>query len=113
MLSKKFRLTENRDFLKAKKYGRRIGDFLFLINYLKNDFDYSRFGFIATKKLGKAVKRHRPLRLLRESVRLMIDKIKPGWDVVLVARPGIVGKGFSEVESELKRLLRKAKLLKD
>lgn len=113
MLRKEFRLTKTYDFLKVKRKGQRVGGPLFLLNYLKTNQELSRFGFIVTKSLGNAVARHRAQRLLRESVRCNLDKIAQGFDVVALARAGIIGRKFQEVESELKRLLKKAKLLKN
>ena len=46
-----------------------------------------RVAFIAGKKLGGAVLRNRCRRVLREAVRRARGPW-PGWDVVLIARPG-------------------------
>lgn len=108
MLKKEFRLTKNYDFQKVKKYGQRVGGPLFLVNYLKTNRSFSRFGFIATKTLGNAVIRHRAQRLLREAVQLNLNEIITGYDVVVLARLGLVGKKFQEVEKEMRRLLGKA-----
>lgn len=126
MLKRKFRLTENYDFQRVKKRGQRIYGPFFSLSWLNNNLGYSRFGFIATTKIGKAVKRHRAVRLLRETVRLMskevnchsgeqgdlrVSKIKPSFDVVFVAHSKIVGKDLAEVDKEVKRMLGKAGLI--
>ena len=111
MLLKQFRLTKDYDFRKVKRYSKRVAGPQFSLSWAPNKLPVSRFGFIATKKFGKAAKRHRAVRLLRESVRLGFPKIKPGFDVVIVARSGILGRTFDEVDNEMKRLLAKADLL--
>lgn len=48
-----------------------------------------RVGFTATKKVGNAVARNRAKRRLRALAREVLNAAgRPGWDYVLVARPG-------------------------
>jgi ribonuclease P protein component len=48
-----------------------------------------RVGFTCSKKLGNAVARNRAKRRLREIARLTLPGAgQPGWDYVLVGRPG-------------------------
>lgn len=49
--------------------------------------------------------RNRVKRLLREAIRLHCDLISPGWDVVLIARKGIVGADYGTVERSVTALL--------
>ena len=75
--------------------------------------DYPRLGMVVSKKqIGKkSVVRHRARRLLRESFRLLQNKISKPVDVVLVARKGINDCRQGEVERELMRMLRRAGVL--
>ena len=56
--------------------------------------------------------RTRVRRLLRESFRLHQHELAQPLDLVLVARPSIVGKGFAGVEKDFLTTLRKAGLLR-
>jgi len=87
-----------------------VGPFC-VLSWAPNKLNVSRFGFIASSKLAKAAKRHRAVRLLRESIRLSLPKIKSGFDIVIIARNGILGRSFDEADREMKRLLAKANLL--
>jgi ribonuclease P protein component len=72
----------------------------------------SRLGVITAGKIGGAVVRNRARRLMRETFRLHQRELAGPVDLVLVARPSIVGKGFAEVERDFLTTLRRARLLK-
>ena len=68
----------------------------------------THLGVVTSRKLGKATVRSRARRLLRECFRLhQADLVQP-LDLVLVARPGIRGKTFAEVEQDFLHVLRRA-----
>ncbi len=76
---------------------------------MPNGLDLSRYGLSVTKKVGKAVKRNRVKRLLREIMRLQC--LKPGWDIVLIARPVAADSDYHGLEEAVTRLLARAQLL--
>lgn len=51
--------------------------------------DEPRLGLAVPKKAGGAVVRNRVKRQLREAWRALGDRVRPGYDYVLVARPGL------------------------
>ncbi|MEC7763332.1 MAG: ribonuclease P protein component [Pseudomonadota bacterium] len=72
-----------------------------------DDDPRARVGFTASKKIGNAVARNRAKRRLREIARAVIGaEGAPGWDYVLVARPGsTVTHDFAEMKRDLSAAL--------
>jgi ribonuclease P protein component len=82
-----------------------------VLAFVRNELDHSRFGFVVSKRLGKAVKRNKIKRRLREATRLRLPYIKPGFDVVVIARQPLGGAAYTELAYTLEKLLKKADLL--
>jgi len=107
------RIKQGRDFARARQEGERLATGCLIANWRNlPSGSASRLGVITAGKIGNAVVRTRARRLLRESFRLHQNEIAQAVDLVLVARPSIVGKGFAEVEKDFLTTLRKSGLLK-
>lgn len=82
-----------------------------VLAFLRNELNYSRFGFVVSKRLGKAVQRNRIKRRMRELTRLRATQIKPGFDLVFIARQPIQQASYGEIEWFLEQLLNESDLL--
>jgi ribonuclease P protein component len=70
-----------------------------------------RLGVVASRKVGGAVQRARAKRLMREAYRRHRHLFSGPFDVVLVARRGILETGWNELVSELMDLARRVGIL--
>jgi ribonuclease P protein component len=110
-VKQRYRVRENRRFQEIRRQGRSYANELLVLCVLPNQLSYSRFGFSVSSRIGHAVKRNQVKRRLREVMRLRMDCIKPGWDLILIARNPIRSADYHDMEAACARLLRRAHLL--
>ncbi len=111
MLSKKYRLVKNKDFENIFKNSRAQNSAFLSVRFIKNNLKFSRFGFLVGSRVSKkATLRNKIKRQLREVVRKILEEIKKGFDIVIIAQPQIA-QTKQKKEIIIKNLLKKAKLL--
>lgn len=82
-----------------------------VIYYKKNKLSANRLGLTVSKSVGNAVTRNHVKRLIKENYRLNEDKIKNGYDIVIVARNRAASADFHTIGSDFEYLLKKSGLL--
>lgn len=113
MLSKKYILKKDNDFKAVFKRGKSYSYEFIRIKVLKNDLGFSRFGIIIGLKVSKkAIERNKTRRRLSEFIRLEKDKIKKGFDIVVLTNSEIVKKDYQEIKQVMLDLFTKAELIK-
>ena len=101
---------ENPTLCGVKQFQTRDNARYVVLFYRKNDLSYNRTAFLASKKVGNSVERNRARRLMKENYRFLKDNIKPGHDIIFIARNTINGMKSQDVGRSMKGALRRARL---
>lgn len=107
MLPKQHRLLRSRDFARVRRRGRSASGPLIALYVLPVRPPDVRVGFSVSKKVGKAVIRNRVKRRLREAVRHELPSIRPGTELVFIARPAAAGASYWEIAESVQAAFRR------
>ena len=113
MFKKENRLRTKRDINDVFENGTKSFHKFFSLRKNSNNLEVSKFAFMVGVRVSKsAIKRNRLRRQLREIVRLNIEKIKPGFNVVVSVGSKALGESYKNLEGSLLEAFSKADLLK-
>jgi ribonuclease P protein component len=104
-------LSRPQDFAAIQEHGAIRSHPLLAARVLRTDLGTTRFGLATGRALGPAVVRNRVRRRLREEIRSLLPSLRPGWDVLVIARPAIVGSDRRALGTALSRLLARSGVL--
>lgn len=110
MLKKEI-LRNKQDFDSVYRRGTSIPDRYIVLFYKKNNLEYNRTAFLASKKVGNSVLRNRAKRLMKESYRNLCEELPIGYDFIFIARNTINGRKYRDVSYSLYNALRRSKLI--
>ena len=106
-MAEAFQIIKNRSqFIHIREKGKFIQSKFFNLQLLEDrDLNEVIFvGFIATKKIGNAVKRNKAKRIMRELARKVIVKYgKKNFYYVLIAKTSLLKIPFKQLENELEK----------
>lgn len=109
-MKKTISIKKNREFIRMYKKSKfYVGKFMIIYSY-KNKLNTNRIGITASKKVGKAVKRNRIRRLVKESLRFYENYIIDYHDLIFVIRKNEELPTFEQIKKEMKFLLKKMKV---
>ncbi len=100
------------EFQHVRRQGRSAGTALLTLGWAANGLTCCRLGYAVGKRIGGAVTRNRIKRRLREIIRLQIKAghLAPGYDLVLIARPGSAQATYQQLATDVIHLLHRAHL---
>ncbi len=108
-MRKHLRLRRRKDFDAVFQKGHILANRLLVFRSLPNQLPHNRYGFITSKRLGKAVVRNRVRRRLREGVYTF--PTRAGWDVVISARAPAAQADFHKLKAAVANLFARAGIL--
>ena len=103
-LRKVERLLERAQFRRTQSRGRRQGSPRLVVYAKPNGLAWSRVGITTSRKVGKAVRRNRWRRLVREAFRRNKAALPRGFDLVVIVQRDQIPPSQDEVARELIRL---------
>jgi ribonuclease P protein component len=106
-LPRSLRLRSPREFRRVYQRGRRVTSPRLVVVGLWHGGEVLRLGLSVSKDHGHAVRRNKIKRLLREAFRHERPGLPPGFDLVLIPRPGGGRWVLEELRSELAMLVRR------
>lgn len=106
-------ICRNNDFRRIYARGKSYASPLVVVYALKNRTKNVRVGITTSKKVGNAVQRNRSRRVIREAFRALAPRVRPGFDLVLVARGKTPYVKSTDVRRQLERQLQAAGLLRE
>lgn len=97
------------DFRRVYDEGRKIQARYFTAFVLPNSGEQARIGITATRKIGKAVRRNRARRLVREAFRKNKWLVKHGVDIVINVKQSLTEASYSDLEADFIAFLERMK----
>lgn len=110
-MKKSFRLTRSKDIKRVRLLGRSHAHPLLVLLVAPNDLPVNRFGVIAGRSIGNAVKRNRAKRRLRAALEPLYRQTAPGFDLIFLARKPLLQAPYPELQTAVKQLLSRAGLV--
>ncbi|MBF0710394.1 MULTISPECIES: ribonuclease P protein component [unclassified Gemella] len=110
-MKKEYRIKREKDFHTIIKRKKSFANRQFVIYHSPNQQDHFRLGISVSKKLGKAHKRNKLKRYVREAIKQHKDRIVDR-DIIIIIRAGAVNISFEDFVKSINHILRNTKLLK-
>ena len=105
-------LRKKKDFTAIYNKGRSIGEKYVVLFTRKNNLEYNRTAFLASKKVGNSVSRNRARRLMKESYRELEPNLDSGYDLIWIARNTICNLKCADVKKSMEAASKKSGILK-
>ena len=106
-------ICRNNDFRRIYARGKSYVSPLVVVYALKNRTKNVRVGITTSKKVGNAVQRNRSRRVIREAFRALAPRVRPGFDLVLVARTRAISAPWPKLTAAFDKACRQLKLMEE
>ena len=104
---RRLRVSRRRDFLRIQRTGRKLHTrhfMVFVLVHRERDAaaEPGRLGITVTRRVANAVGRNRIKRIVREAFRRERARMRPGFDLVWVAKREAASATFAQVVQQMR-----------
>ena len=107
-VNRSYSLKRHKEFRYTYRVGRSMNTPLFTLVYAKSRRETVRIGFSVSKRVGNAVQRNRAKRRMRACITPMVDRLKGGCNIILIAKPEVLEAPFAELTQQMQTLLHRS-----
>lgn len=112
-MKRRFRLTRSTDFKRVRRFGKSHAHPLVVLVAQPSEASQTRIAVVAGAAIGGAVVRNKIKRRLRACLDEFFPALRPGWDVIVIARKPIVQAEFLQIRAAIHRVLLQGGLLNE
>lgn len=112
-MKKSFRVKREKDFNAIFTDGTSFANRKFVVYQLENQKSHFRVGLSVSKKLGNAVTRNQIKRRIRHILLSVREHLADNVDFVVIARKGVEGLDYAEMEKNLLHVLKLSKIYRE
>ena len=112
-MKKNFRVKREKDFKEIFQYGTSFANRKFVVYQLEKQQNHFRVGLSVSKKLGNAVTRNQIKRRIRHILLSVRERLADNVDFVVIARKGVEGLDYAEMEKNLLHVLKLSKIYRE
>ena len=106
-MDRSYSLKRHKEFRYTYARGRSQSASLFTLVYARSRNESVRVGFSVSKRVGNSVQRNRAKRRMRACITPMVNHLKGGCNLILIAKPEVLDAPFSDLQSQAETLLKR------
>ena len=108
LLNRTYSLRRHKEFRFTYRTGRQVGGGSFVLVTARNRKDKVQVGFSVSKKIGNSVMRNRAKRRLKAAFSPLLPMVKPGYNLIFIARSGSLTAPFMAIQKSMVTALQRA-----
>ena len=101
-------MKRHKEFRFTYRTGRQVGGGSFVLVTARNRKDKVQVGFSVSKKIGNSVMRNRAKRRLKAAFSPLLPMVKPGYNLIFIARSGSLTAPFMAIQKSMVTALQRA-----
>ena len=108
LLNRTYSLKRHKEFRFTYRTGRQVGGGSFVLVTARNRKGKVQVGFSVSKKIGNSVTRNRAKRRLKACFSPLLPRVKPGYNLIFIARSGALTAPFLSMQKSMVAALQRS-----